>query len=168
MNMNIEQRLARLDKAVEDNSVKRGQWTACLLAQLSPEAEKASSASACPATVMPPWLAHLTPWIDDAGTIDHWPSVVRRYASLAHRWHALTPDQWHRLDYRVRAICVREAMAHTKNEKVIDVCGRVVELCDRVARGDEVPEQDWAAAEAAAADRMIDAIMDAIESEVAK
>ena len=48
----------------------------------------------CPADLMPLWMAHLTPWIDDRGTNDPWPSVVRKYASLASRWHVLNDEQW--------------------------------------------------------------------------
>jgi membrane protease subunit (stomatin/prohibitin family) len=149
--MNLEERLARLDKAVSYNTVKRGQWTACLLSQLSPEAEDANNAGACPSDVMPAWLAYLTPWIDDSGTVEHWPDVVRRYASLARRWHALVPEQWHRLDYRVRAICVREATRHTTDQKVIETCAKVALLCDRVANGGDVTSKEWAVAAARAA-----------------
>jgi len=149
--VNLQERLARLDRAVERNEVRRGQWRACLLSQLSPECEQEESASYCPSEVMPEWLASLTPWIDDSGTIEHWPEVVRRYASLAHRWHKLTPEQWTRLDYRVRAICVREAMRHTTSEAVLSVCDTVTALCDRAASGDMPSGEEWAAAARAAA-----------------
>lgn len=180
--MNIDERLARLDRAVKNNEVKRGQWQAYLLSQLSPEAEAAKDAAACPADVMPAWLAILTPKIDDECSLAHWPDVIRRYASLAHQWHVLTPAQWTRLDYRCRAIAVREAMRHTTEEPVIAACNGVLALLDRAGTGGEVSHEEWAEAEARAAraaraeaaaaaaawDRMIDAWLDAIEQEIAR
>jgi hypothetical protein len=157
--MNIDSRLSRLDTLIAEGRLVRQEWaghdasgreTACLLAALSPEAGVKESAGACPATVMPSWLAHLTPWIDDAGTLEHWPEVVRRYASLAHRWNVLSQESWTRLDYRVRAICVREAMRHTTDAGTLAACDTVGALCDRTAVGD-TGEKDWATAGAAAA-----------------
>ena len=63
-------RLDRLDALIAKDRLLRGQWTdgqgrACLLAALSPEVATASSASRCPAALMPLWFAELTPWLDD-------------------------------------------------------------------------------------------------------
>jgi hypothetical protein len=181
-------RLERLDTIRSEGRLVRQTWTgtdgagrdtACLLAALSPEAGAAGQASACPADVMPAWLAHLTPWVDDAGTAEHWPEVVSRYAALAHRWSVLTPATWGRLDYRVRGLCVREAMRYTKSAAALAACETVAALCEWAADGDMASEELWAAAAAAAAgaaaagaagaaDRLIDAILGAIEAEVGK
>jgi hypothetical protein len=99
----------------------RGAWTeghdrACLLAALSPEAGAAESASACPAEVMPAWLAHLTPWLDDAPSAEAWPSIVARYAALARRWHVLDDEGWERVRIAALVVIVTEARAHVAPE----------------------------------------------------
>ena len=85
MDVEIESRLERLNQLVSENRIIRNAWfgideqgraTACLLATLSPEAGDAENPDFCPAAVMPLWLAHLTPWIDDACTSAAWPSVA--------------------------------------------------------------------------------------------
>jgi hypothetical protein len=99
----------------------RNAWTeghdrACLLAALSPEAGAAESASACPAEVMPAWLAHLTPWLDDAPSAEAWPSIVARYAALARRWHVLDDEGWERVRIAALVVIVTEARAHVAPE----------------------------------------------------
>jgi len=95
---------------------------------------------------MPSWLADLTPWIDDAGSAERWPEVVRRYADLASRWHVLDRETWKRLDFAVRAICVSEATQHTKQEQILKACADVVALCNRAAAGDMPTKQEWSVA----------------------
>ena len=68
--MNLLQQLideGRLIRRAWAGTDDQGRETACLLAAISPEAGQAQNPNACPAHVMPQWLAHLTPWIDDAG-----------------------------------------------------------------------------------------------------
>jgi hypothetical protein len=120
--LSVAERLARLDSAIADGRLIRREWTeapddrgrerACLLAMLSPEAAREEDASRCPASVMPTWLAQLTPWIDDSGSDAAWPVLVQRYASLARRWRRLSPEQWDLLAHRVRELCVRELALH--------------------------------------------------------
>jgi hypothetical protein len=150
----------RLDRYIAEDRLIRGQWDdgknrACLLATLAPECGEALSAAVCPAEIMPAWLAHLTPWLDDAGSAAAWPAMVRRYAALAHRWHVLTPEAWRRLDYAARAICVREAVAHTTDAQAIAACETAIALCDLAARGETVTAAGsaaWAAVWVAAPD----------------
>ena len=159
--MNLQERLNRLDAFIAEDRIIRGKWTdggggagqerACLLATLSPETGEQETASVCPASVMPKWLAALTPGMDDNGSLSEWPAFIRRYASLARRWSKLTPEVWHRLDFEVRAIIVREAASHTRNEAMLAACGAVVDLCSRVVLGQEPQPKEWAAARAAAA-----------------
>jgi hypothetical protein len=145
----------RLDRYIAEDRLIRGKWLdykgrACLLVALAPECGTAHTPAVCPASVIPPWLAYLTPWLDDAGSLAAWPAMVRRYARLAHRWHVLTPETWRRLDYAARAICVREAVRHTTNAQSIEACETVIALCDRAASGDQPVAEAWAAAAAAA------------------
>lgn len=166
----------RLEVAIAENRVIRKDWTreedgrqlVCLLAALSPEVAKRETAEACPADLMPEWLAHLTPWIDDTGSEDAWPAMIHRYADLVRRWHVLTDEDWTRLDYACRAIAVREAMTHAKNDRVIGACDAMISLLDRAATGDRVSDDEWAdatgAADAAGADAAWAAVADAAEA----
>ena len=148
-----------LDLFINENRLIRGSWTgendqgretACLLAALSPEVFKAQSANACPASLMPQWLARLTVFIDGHGTLEHWPVVVRRYANLASRWHVLTPVAWKRSMHRVNRASVLEAMLHTSAERSLAVCKAVVALLDRAIAGDPPTIAEWQAAREAA------------------
>ena len=84
--MKLQARLNRLDKLIAEDRIVRGTWTgvadgkktACLLAALSPESGEQQTATACPSDVMPVWLAHLTPSMDDSGSIEAWPAFIRR------------------------------------------------------------------------------------------
>lgn len=157
--MNLEQRFDRFDRMRADGLIARGEWTgeregkrtACVLAALSEEVAECHDPSACPSYLMPEWLAHLTPKMDDNGSLAEWPGFVERYGALARRWAVLTSEDWRRLDFEVRAIVVREAASHTKTESVLAVCSRVVDLCSRVVLGDEPSTDEWRAAAAAAA-----------------
>jgi hypothetical protein len=123
MTLTAAERLDRLDRMIRENRVSRGEWTeghdrACLLAALSPEAGAAQSAAACPAELMPPWLAYLTPWLDDAPSEHAWPHIVRRYASLARRWHVLDGRAWDRARIGALIAIVSEARTHTGDDAV--------------------------------------------------
>jgi hypothetical protein len=150
--MNHQERIENLNRHIEQGTLIRKAWgdghkRACLLAALAPETAQASSSKACPAEVMPEWLAHLTPSMDDYGTAEAWPAMVRRYAELASRWHVLSADQWSRLDYQARIVALKECRDHAP-----EVVDRVIELCERAASGDMPSHGEWvdAAAEAAA------------------
>lgn len=135
----------------------QGRHTACLLAAMVPQCGEDQSSAACPADVMPSWLARLTPDLDDRGTLAAWPAMVERFASLAARWHTLDAAAWLRVQYTFLAACVREAASHTNEKKALDVCERVALLCDGVVETgvvdakafDDARAEAWAAAWAA-------------------
>lgn len=88
--MVTSERVSELERRIAEGTLARGRWTgtdargrqtACLLAALAPECGVSGSAGSCPAEVMPAWLAHLTPWLDDAPSAEAWPGLVRRYSS---------------------------------------------------------------------------------------
>lgn len=166
-----EQAADRLDRFIEEGRLIRKAWTgerdgrdtACLLAAMSPEVAKEKRASACPADIMPQWLAYLTPWIDDSGIKAAWPEQVEWFARLAHRWHVLTPERWRRLDYRVRAAILR-CLPTTLPADVRSVVDRVIALCDRASRGEDVADKARAAAEATA--EAAEAATEAVEADV--
>lgn len=147
--------MTTLHEAIEQGRVIRRNWestdkhgreTACLLAWLSPEVKRSHHPAACPASVMPAWLAHLTPWIDDAPSDDAWPGLIRRYADVAARWQVLDDAAWQRAEYAVRALIVREAMTHTTDDNVLTACWRVADLCDAVAAGGSIDATAFAEA----------------------
>ena len=149
-----DDRADRIETLLKNNTLLRKNWgdgkeTACLLAALVPEIGQGDY-SKCPAEVMPEWLARLTPWMNDSGSLEKWPSMVKRYAAIARQWHVLSPEDWRRLDYRIRAICVREAASHMKKKDVVAVCNTVILLCDRAGRGEMVTAEEWIAARTAA------------------
>src|SRR5580692_89519 len=156
----------RLKQFIAEDRLIRGTWTsgaerACLLASMVPAVQLDHQVSSCPAEVMPAWLAHLTPWIDDAGTLKAWPTMVRRYAELAGRWHVLDAAAWQRLDYASRAAAVQEAMKHTQDRQALAACSAVASLCLSVAAGSKIDPKQFAAARAAAADADAAAAADA-------
>jgi len=99
---------------------------------------------------MPPWLAHLTVWLDDAPSDVAWPGLIARYVRVLHRLHELAPEHLTKLDYECRAIAVREARSHTEDPPALVAIDGVLVLLDRAAAGGVVQEIEWAAAEAEA------------------
>jgi hypothetical protein len=148
----MKERLARLDAAIAEGRIIHGAWRrvddngrelVCLLAALSPEAARRGDPDACPAEVMPAWLARLTPSVDYGVSSKYRPELIRRYAGLAHRWHVLDADGWLRCNLRVRRAALVEAMAHTADEHVLGLCDRVLGLLDRELAGDSVSYAEW-------------------------
>ena len=159
------ERIDRLDAMIAEGRLIREKWTeghdrACLLTALSPEAGAAQSAAACPAELMPMWLAYLTPWLDDAPSAEAWPHIVRRYASLARRWHVLDGRAWDRARIVALLAIVEEIRMHTGDDaRVLSAADGVLAWLRRGAphrEGTCVCDAAWAAravaADAAAAD----------------
>jgi hypothetical protein len=153
--MNIEERVPRLQILINEGRIIRDSWagvdeqgreTACLLAALSPEVVEHGNASACPAELMPVWMAYLTPWIDDKSSEAAWPSAIRRYAACASRWSSLDEAAWRRVEIAARRVAVVEAMGHTTDERVLDACRGVLVWLDA-----DMPESSRTAVVVAAA-----------------
>jgi len=150
--MNYEQRIENLNRHIEGGTLVRNRWgdgrdRACLLAAMSPECAESESPMDCPASVMPKWLAELTPWMDDDGSEEAWPHMVRRYAALAARWHVLSDGQWSRLEFVAKKIAVESCLEHNEG-----VCAPVIALLDRSIAGDIPSDEEWSAARSAARD----------------
>lgn len=129
-----------------------GRKTACLIAAIHPACARKRSASACPATLMPEWLAVLSTWIDDAPSAEAWDGLMRRYANLASRWWRVSPEAWTRLDYTCRRIAVAEARRYAGDDaKVLAAIDGVLSLLDRAIAGDMPTAGEWAASGARAA-----------------
>jgi hypothetical protein len=135
----------RLIRGAWSMTAEDGRQLLCLYTALAGDAE--ARPATCPADLCPAWLAHLLPWLDDAGSAAAWPDVVRRVVALSPSFGCLSPD----VEYHVRALCVREAMHHTTDITVLAVCESVAMLCERAGRGDMAQLAEWAAAEVVAA-----------------
>lgn len=170
--MNIGSRFDRLDRMISEGRVIRGQWTdgkerACLLVAISPEAGEKQSVSACPVSLIPEWLAHLTPSMDDNGSQEAWPAFIKRYASVVRRASkSLDSPTWRRVEYRVKILSVQKAMSHTTDAAVLAACKTVIDLCSNVINNSEPSSDEWSAARSAAWDRLNTQILNAIETEL--
>lgn len=158
MILTLESRVQRLNEMVEEDRIARYNWfgideqgrdTACLLAALSPEVAEAETASACPVSLMPQWLAYLTPWMDDNCSEAEWSRMIRRYAACAARWSVLDDAAWRRVEIAARRAAVEEAMRHASDEQALDACRQVLAWLD--ADTPESSQVDVNAAEAARA-----------------
>ena len=109
---------------------------------------------------MPPWLASLTVWIDDSGTLGKWPGHIKRYAAAIGRVVALDAEAMERLSRRIRVLIVREAASHI----TVDEWGCRA-ACDGVVAAIESGEQKKiSAAESAAESAARSAAWSAAES----
>lgn len=114
--MELAERCDLLDQYIAEGRLLRDTWQrvedgrqyACLLTAISPEALDiaksgawSSPAFACPASVMPRWFADLVPWLDDAGSLAKWPSVIRRFAASFRR--PRSPEDWEALETDIQA-----------------------------------------------------------------
>ena len=151
--MNINERFDRLDSFIAEGRLVRKQWgdgqeRACLLLALAPEVGTDGAMDRCPADVIPAWLAHLTPDLDDCGTEAAWPAMVRRYASVVRRGAETLDDAgWRRVLARTLIAVLAEAAPHDPSGS----CQRVSGLWTRVLTGEEPRVEEWAEAAAEAA-----------------
>jgi hypothetical protein len=126
---------------------EEGRETACLLVALAPQVGKTKSPKSCPAHVMPQWLAHLTPWIDDTGSVAQWRSTILRYAAAAEKWHDLDKPAWRKLERTVRRIALEECLPISGEHKA--AVEYAITLIKREESWHLVPSQDWQAAKLA-------------------
>lgn len=122
----------------------QGRHIACLLATVAPVCGERKDPTACPADIMPEWLAHLTPCLDDAPSEEAWPGVVTRYAVVLRDLHLLNDAALRRCDYGVRRAALLAAREQAGNAAA--VVNAVIGLCDRAIAGDEPAGDEWASA----------------------
>lgn len=198
----IPDRVARLRQYINEDRIILGAWTsekegrhyACLLAALVPECGEAMSPNACPAEVMPAWLAHLTPDLNDYVSAGAWASTVERYATCASGWHRLDEAAWERVRKAHLLGCLTIARESTKDEEWRFI--PVMEETERLLRESGTDQERitarasaWAAARAAAVfaaemaeateelaafakeaawDRIADTLLSSLEAEIQK
>lgn len=157
-----EQAADRIEKYFREGRLLRHEWMsgertgngyerACLLVAAVPEVGYGNY-SACPASLMPAWMVHLTPWLDDAPSEEAWPEIVSEYAWCLRRSGVLTQEAWRRLDYRCRLVAIDESRTHAGTTKaVLSAIDGVRDLLARAIGGEVVEDGEWATAREAAA-----------------
>jgi hypothetical protein len=150
--MNTAERFDRLDTFITEDRLTRKSWgdgqdRACLLLALAPEVGAEGVRDRCPASVLPPWFARITPSMDDCGSEAAWPAMVRRYSSVVRRG-AMTLDDagWRQVLARTMIAILEEAVTFDP----LGECARVSALWGRVLAGEEPLKEEWAEARSAA------------------
>jgi hypothetical protein len=86
-------------------------------------------------------------------------SLINEGRIIRARWSALDEAAWRRVEVVARRASVVEAMRHTTDERVLDACRGVLVWLD-----DDMPESSRTAV-MAAADRITDSVLTALEKE---
>lgn len=131
--------------------VKDGKNVACLLGA----AAGITDAGDCPAALMPPWLAHLTPVLFDGLPKAAVTPTASRYAYCMRYWGKITADGWERIlaRYLIRAIdqAVDAVPASAKTASYWPAIAEAVEACKEVVLADAAAAAAARAADAARA-----------------
>lgn len=159
----IRSRFDALRERIAAQTITRGKWEdrdsqgrdrVCLLLALAEEVrvdDVFHEPSRCPAWLLPPWLAELTPWIDDESSMAAWPAMLLRFADVVGRAAiALDAAAWRRCDFATRRAAVLVAYDAAASSRAMAACDRSVALCDRVLGGDEPTADEWDEARATA------------------
>ena len=151
--MTFEDRLERLDRHIRGGTLLRIGWgdgveNASPLVALAPECADEQEAEACPADVMPLWMAQWVAEGDIRGSDVAWPWMAASFASSARRWSVLTPDDWERVRYRwlaesVLKIADSRAVSLAREQRAVRAVYTVRALCRRAARGDIPTQREW-------------------------
>lgn len=176
----------RLRALLDAHRVTRGAWTGtdargrrtlCALAALSDEVGKAESAGACPADLMPAWMAYVVVYVDDETSLGARDGLLHRLAVLAGRWSVLDAVAWERVRVEWLADDVLpEALRHvTTDEWGVRAAVERVRAALRSGDAEELRAAGaaaWAAwdawdAGAAAWDRLSASLLDRIERTIA-
>jgi hypothetical protein len=143
----------RLLALLDRGDLIRNDWTdgherMCALAALSDEVRDAENASACPAALMPPWLAELVPDLDDRISTEGWEGRMRRLGESARGWSAIDGGAWERVRLAV-LLCLLDIAEESITVDEWGVCDALHGVREALqGRGDLAAAR--AAAEAAA------------------
>lgn len=117
----------------------QGRQTLCLLGALC--GTLITSTGACPATLLPPWLAALTPWIDDVVSDSCRPAMCNQFLKVME--HAATCNvDWRLAKARfIRTLLITAVLR--LSEKVNPDIQHVIELYTQLIDGGNVTNDDW-------------------------
>ena len=171
--LTAQERIELAAKAHTEGRIIQGAWRrggdsgrelVCALAAFGPDI---NSANDCPADLMPEWLAHLVPTLDDGVAAKDVPWFSGELIARAHRWSALDADAWGRVQRAFLVATIRQALEAAERvqpsprpaywDQVQDACGQMI-----VALKNN--EKITAAAESAAAESAARAAAWAAES----
>lgn len=177
--MSIEQAAERYEQYRSEGRLLRGAWTdeqdgkqrAYWLAALSPEVERAQRPEACPSALLPQWFALLVPWMDDNGTESGWADRSLRFGQLLRRMPTLGApgsEAWERLRIAVLLAILDESVSHVPEDEQWGARAAIAQVREALQGRGDLAAARAAAWAAGAADRMIEAIFVAIETECAR
>lgn len=136
---------------INEGRLIRGAWTgtdvigrptACLLSALSPDVAASHNPADCPVSVMPLWMAYLTPFLNEMTSKSAWPQISTRYADLSDAWGVLDGAAWMRLDYATRVAALQIALPYCVNKSMTTACDIAIRHCERVAEGGPIIASD--------------------------
>jgi hypothetical protein len=159
--MNKQERFARLEQFREEGRILRKAWTgtddegretACLLAAFAPECGDARDPYACPAGLLPQWLADLTPKVDDTVSTTRWERLaLDLWVRLMRKAADWTPEEAARFEIVFRRIAIEEARSHVSaGHAALPSIDAVLALHRRAEAGDTPSDDEWDAARDAA------------------
>lgn len=145
----------RLIRHLYSEADAQGRELLCALTALTGDSK--TRPEICPAALAPKWVAHLLPWIDDAGTEQAWSGHMQRLAAISDQLHLLG----RRADLRCRRVAVLAALPNAGASA--PQVRAVLRLLNRAISGSETGAEKWTAvaktaekvAEAIAADSAI-------------
>jgi hypothetical protein len=143
--MNTPERFQRLKLFIDEGRIIRKNWgngqdQACLLLALAPEVGEHGQIELCPVTALPYWLATLTPALDDTGSDDAWPAMIRRYSNVVSLgMKTLDKHGWRRVMAKYLIAVLAEAIPHDKTGN----CAKVSALWERTLIADDLQMTDW-------------------------
>ena len=149
-------------RAVETKSLVQSSWhsraedgrqVACLLGSISPDVR---SVKDCNASLMPLWLAELTPTLFDGIPADHVYPVAERYGRAVGQWNKLTDIQWNSILVKFLVRTIDDALSAARPQCVDKPYWQAVEdACASskaaIVSGDDPEKKAEAAARAAEA-----------------
>jgi hypothetical protein len=111
-----------------------GRELACLLASIDP---RINSASACPASLMPAWVASLTVRLFDGLPVGRVMDIGLAYGDRVRRWHVIDAAGWERVRKAFIQQVMDGALARLREIGAAKspLWGKIAALVDRVAAG---------------------------------
>lgn len=186
MSLTITDRIALAQKAHAEGRIiqhdwnrtdERGRHLVCALAAFGDG--DIDSASKCPAELMPSWVAHLVPRLDDGIAADQVSWFFGNLLDRVQRWHALDEAAWDRIRTGFMIFAIEDAVKRAESvqpdprpaywQKVAGACAGVVTALksgEGLAEARKAARWAAAAAEAAAYRRLAETLFQLIDAEL--
>mgnify|MGYP000922471772 CR=1 FL=1 len=144
MTLTLEQRFDLSASYVADGRLMQRGWhrnddgreLACMLGSFG---QDINSPGACPADLMPPWMAHLIPRLFDGLSPTETLPFARRFGPALRGMVGATDAQWRRVMLKFLRAALGIALPHDRH----GVVRPVIDLIDRELRGDVPSEAEW-------------------------